>query len=69
MLMEDALITDQEIAILCDILEGRGKKFNPDALQAVRAHVTIRGGTVNTLDSPAVRRRFRFCCGAMAWRA
>jgi hypothetical protein len=28
--MEDALITDQEIAILCDVLEGRSEKFNPD---------------------------------------
>lgn len=26
--MADALITDQEIAILCDILEGRGANFN-----------------------------------------
>jgi hypothetical protein len=27
--MADAL-TDQEIAILCDVLEGRGAKFNAD---------------------------------------
>jgi hypothetical protein len=28
--MADALITDQEIAILCDVLEGRGANFNAD---------------------------------------
>ena len=28
--MADALITDQEIAILCDVLEGRGAKISAD---------------------------------------
>ena len=28
--MEDALITDQEIAILCDVLEGSGANLNAD---------------------------------------
>ncbi len=28
--MADALITDQEIAILCDVLEGWGANFNAD---------------------------------------
>ena len=28
--MADALITDQEIALLCDVLEGRGANLNAD---------------------------------------
>ncbi len=28
--MEDTLISDQEIAILCDVLEGGGANFNAD---------------------------------------
>jgi predicted GNAT superfamily acetyltransferase len=28
--MADALITDQEIAILCDVLDGRGENLNAD---------------------------------------
>ena len=28
--MADALITDQEIAILCDVLEGSGANLNAD---------------------------------------
>jgi len=28
--MADALVTDQEISILCDILEGHGANFKPD---------------------------------------
>jgi hypothetical protein len=33
--MVDALITDQEIAILCDVLEGRVAKFSADKKKAL----------------------------------
>ena len=33
--MADALITDQEISIICDILEGWGANLNEDKMKAL----------------------------------
>ena len=51
--MADTLITDQEIAILCDVLEGWGAKLNADKRKVLDQ--LVEKGFVVTIDraSPA----------------
>jgi hypothetical protein len=40
--MADALITDQEIAILCDVLEGSGANLNADKKKVLDQLIATR---------------------------
>ena len=46
--MADTLITDQEIAILCDVLEGWGAKLNADKRKVLDQ--LVEKGFVVTID-------------------
>ena len=51
--MADAVITDQEIAILCDVLEGRGANLNA-AKKSVLDQLVVKGFvTASDRESPA----------------
>jgi hypothetical protein len=52
--MEAALITDQEIAILCDVLEGWGAKMNADKREVLDQLITK--GFVVPADQGSVAR-------------
>ena len=44
--MADALITDQEIAILCDVLEGGGANLNADKRKVLDLQLVAKGFVV-----------------------
>jgi len=51
--MADALVSDQEIAILCDILEGQGANLEPDK-KKVLDQLIAKGFVVSAeQESPA----------------
>ena len=50
--MADALVTDQEIAILCDVLEGSGANLNADK-RKVLDQLIATGFVVADQESPA----------------
>jgi hypothetical protein len=52
--MADALITDQEIAILCDVLEGWGAKMNADKRRVLDQLIT-KGFVVPADQEPVAR--------------
>ena len=52
--MTDALITDQEIAILCDVLEGRGANLNADK-RKVLDQLIAKGFVVPTDQGSSVK--------------
>jgi len=53
--MADALVTDQEIAILCDVLEGWGANLNEDK-RKVLDQLIAKGFVVSADQSPAKYR-------------
>jgi hypothetical protein len=44
--MEDTLISDQEIAILCDVLEGGGANLNADKRKVLDLQLVAKGFVV-----------------------
>jgi hypothetical protein len=44
--MEDTLISDQEIAILCDVLEGGGANLNADKRKVLDQQLVAKGFVV-----------------------
>ena len=51
--MADALITDQEIAILCDVLEGSGANLNADKRKVLDQLIAKGFVAVADQESPA----------------
>jgi hypothetical protein len=51
--MADALITDQEIAILCDVLEGSGANLNADKRKVLDQLIAEGFVAVADHESPA----------------
>ena len=51
--MADALVTDQEIAILCDVLEGSGANLNADKRKVLDQLIAKGFVAVADQESPA----------------